>query len=602
MDFSYASKMKKTRKAVNTAKNAEGKSIREDNEPEIKPGMMSTIRKYALQNAVLHHGKADAGAVLGKVLGADPELKKELAKVRGLIADAVDEVNCSSPESQRKMLEEIAPELLERKEKSTELKELEDVDGKKGVVMRFAPSPSGPMHIGHAMTGGLTSLYVKKYGGKFILRIEDTNSENIYEPAYKQLVNDASWIFGNVSEVWIQSDRVQIYYDYLMKMIKLGAVYVCTCSQQEFKKHSDARKDCPCRALSPEENMKRWEKMLDREHGYREGEAVARFKSSMQDENPAMRDFPLARINDTKHPKQGLKYRVWPLMNFSVTVDDIEAGMTHIIRGKDHADNAKRQAMMYKVLNKKFPKTYFVGRYKFNGLELSCSKTKARIAKGEFSGWDDIRLPFLIALKRRGYQPGALMKYTQLNGLSSVDKTIEAEDFFKTINKFNKEIIDPIARRQFFISEPMNVRIDGAPRIETSIHMHPDHSEYGERKFSANGEFYITKEDYDSLEDGKLYRLMECLNFRKEKGKLVFSSRSVEDYKKEGAGIMHWLPADEGLAEVSVLMPDNTERRGLGEEAMLSMKVGDIVQLERFGFARLDSKDGKNISFWFAHK
>ncbi|MCX6710589.1 MAG: glutamate--tRNA ligase, partial [Candidatus Woesearchaeota archaeon] len=68
------------------------------------------------------------------------------------------------------------------------------------------------------------------------------------------------------------------------------------------------------------------------------------------------------------------------------------------------------------------------------------------------------------------------------------------------------------------------------------------------------------------------------------------------------AGIMHWLPADEGLAEVSVLMPDNTERRGLGEEAMLSMKAGDIVQLERFGFARLDSKDGKNISFWFAHK
>jgi len=289
-------------------------------------------------------------------------------------------------------------------------------------------------------------------------------------------------------------------------------------------------------------------------------------------------------------------------MNFSVTVDDIEAGMTHIIRGKDHADNAKRQAMMFRVLGKKFPKTYFVGRYKFIGLELSCSKTKARIAKGEFSGWDDIRLPFLIALKRRGYQAGAFMKYTQLNGLSSVDKTIEAEDFFKTINKFNKEIIDPAARRQFFIPEPVKIRIDGAPKIETSLLMHPDHPEYGERRFSADCEFYITKEDYDSLEDGKTYRLMECLNFRKEKGKLSFVSRGVGDYKKEGAGIMHWLPAGEGLAEVSVLMPDNTERRGFGEKAMLSMKVGDIVQLERFGFARIDSKEGNRISFWFAHK
>jgi glutamyl-tRNA synthetase len=583
------------------SRNHKEEEVSDESVPDVKPGLMSNIRKYALQNAVLYGGKANPGAVLGKMISSDPSLKSNLASIKELIADTIDEVNCSPPESQRQMLEMIAPELLEKKEKSNELRELDNVDSKKGVIMRFAPSPSGPMHIGHAITGGLTSLYVKKYNGKFILRIEDTNSDNIYRPAYEQLVTDAAWIFGNVSDVWIQSDRIQIYYDYIERMMKLGAVYVCTCPQDDFKKHADDMADCPCRALSEEENLKRWERMLDRK-GFSEGEAVVRFKSDMQDANPAMRDFPLARINDAEHPRQGLKYRVWPLMNLSVTVDDIEAGMTHIIRGKDHADNAKRQAMMYKVLGKKFPETYFVGRYQFNGLEISCSKTKAKIQRGEFSGWDDIRLPFLTALRRRGYQAGAFMKYTQLNGLSNVDKRIDAEDFFKTINKFNKEIIDPVSKRQFFVCEPVKVAIEGAPEIDASLHMHPDHPELGERKFSARGEFYISKEDYSSLQEGKLYRLMECLNFRKHGDSLVFSSRAVDEYKKEGSGIMHWLPAAEGLPEVSVLMPDGTQKNGLGEEYLRSLSIGDIVQFERFGFARLDSKEGNKISFWFAHK
>src|SRR4030042_256112 len=90
-------------------------------------------------------------------------------------------------------------------------------------------------------------------------------------------------------------------------------------------------------------------KMLDK-YGFREGQAVLRFKSDMKHKNPAMRDFPLARIVLTEHPRQKNKYRVWPLMNLAVTVDDIEMKMTHIIRGKDHLDNAKRQEMIYKVL------------------------------------------------------------------------------------------------------------------------------------------------------------------------------------------------------------------------------------------------------------
>jgi len=558
------------------------------------------ILKYALQNAI-KFGKANAGAVIGKVISENPDTKNNMKELAKEVNCIIEEISKLSNKEQLEKLKEIAPELLEKKEheERIELKELEDVPKKK-VIMRFAPSPSGPMHIGHAITGGLTSAYVKKYGGKFILRIEDTNSDNIYPPAYEMLPKEAEWIFGNVSEVWIQSDRMKIYYDYLTNLIKLNAVYVCTCSQEKFKEYSEKMEDCPCRNLSIEENIKRWENMFDKNKGYKEGEAVVRFKSSMQDKNPAMRDFPLARINDSEHPRQGFKYRVWPLMNLCVTVDDIEAGMTHIIRAKDHVDNAKRQEKIFNVLKKPFPKTYFVGRYNFKDLELSCSKTKERIEKGEFSGWDDIRLPFLAALRRRGYQPEAFMKYTKLVGLSPVDKTISAEEFFKIIDAFNKEIIDKTSKRFFFVHDYEKIKIKNAPKQKLKLRMHPT-VDLGFRELEVNDQFYIQKDDLKDLKENELYRLMDCLNFTKKGKEFVFDSLEHEKFKNKGKKIMHFLPADNNI-EIEILMNDATVLKGLAENNIQNLKVGEIIQFERFGFCRLDKIQNKKYYFWFTHK
>ncbi|UCC61377.1 MAG: glutamate--tRNA ligase, partial [Dehalococcoidia bacterium] len=128
-------------------------------------------------------------------------------------------------------------------------------------------------------------------------------------------------------------------------------------------------------------------------------------KTDINHPNPAMRDFPLMRINEHTHPRKGTEFRVWPLMNLAVFVDDVESGMTHIIRAKEHMSNAQRQEFLYRYFNKPIPETYFVGRINFTDLRISCSKTKVLIEEGKYSGWDDIRLPFLLALKRRGYQP-----------------------------------------------------------------------------------------------------------------------------------------------------------------------------------------------------
>ena len=397
--------------------------------------LKTKARAYALKNAIAYKGRANQGAVISGLFNEGLE-KSDVKKYAKIIGEVVSDVNGLSVEEQEKEFSKLKEEVSERDVREG-LPELPDA--KKGkVVMRFAPSPSGPMHIGHALTSCLSFLFVKEYGGKFIVRIEDTNPENIYEPAYKMLEKESQWLFDGIAEVQIQSDQMETYYKYVKKLLDKDAVYICTCSSEDFKKFSESKKDCPCRKLSKKENIERWNKMLD-DKGYGEGESVLRFKSDMKHKNPAMRDFPLARVNLSAHPRQKKKYRVWPLMNLAVSVDDIESKMTHIVRAKDHIDNARRQELIFNVLGKKFPWTGFLGNWHFKDMEISSTKMREAIEKGEYSGWDDAKLPTIASLKKRGYKPSAFWKFSERVGLTESDKVIDKKEYFQLLDTFNKD-------------------------------------------------------------------------------------------------------------------------------------------------------------------
>jgi len=392
---------------------------------------------YALKNAVDHEGKCQSGAVLAPLFheGLD---KAEVKNVMPKINEIVKKVNSMSLDEQKEELEETEKFISHRKARAEdELPELPNVP-KTGVIMRFAPAPSGALHVGHAISNTISSLYVEKYGGKFYVRIEDTNPEKTDKDAYKTIKEDCDWLFGNVKEYIIQSDRIAIYYKYAEDLIEKEKAYVCTCSQEEFKKLSEKMQDCPCRNIIKEDQKERWEKMLSKT-GYKEGEAVLRFKSNMQDKNPAMRDFPLARISLKEHPRQGNKYRVWPLMNLSVSVDDMEYGMTHVIRGKDHHDNAERQKMIFEVFGKEYPWTFFMGRIKFSDMKLGKRHIKAAIESGEFTGWEDDKLPTLVSLRKRKFNPIAFKKFATQRGLTSVDKVMDSKEFFAILERYAQE-------------------------------------------------------------------------------------------------------------------------------------------------------------------
>ncbi|PIN91395.1 hypothetical protein COU57_00820 [Candidatus Pacearchaeota archaeon CG10_big_fil_rev_8_21_14_0_10_32_14] len=398
-------------------------------------------RAYGLKNAIAYEGNASQGAIIAGLFAAGLE-KSDLPKNMKLISQILKEINSKDIEEQKDEFEKYKKFIGHRQERDG-LPELPEVDKKKGVITRFSPSPSGAMHIGHALTSSISYLFVKEYGGKMYLRIEDTNPENIFEPAYKLLEQDAAWLFENNFETVIQSERMELYYKYVDKFLKKDAVYVCTCQSEKFKELIDKMQTCPCRSLSSKENMSRWKKMLDpvSKKGYDEGEAVLRFKSDIKNKNPALRDFPLARINLSEHPLQKHKYKVWPLMNLAVTVDDIEMSVTHVIRAKEHRDNATRQKMMYVALGveKKYPWTSYLGRINLKDMELSATQITKGVNEGKYSGWDDPALPTLAALRKKGYKPQAFHKFAERIGLSENDKTMDKKEFFQLLDSFNRD-------------------------------------------------------------------------------------------------------------------------------------------------------------------
>ena len=549
------------------------------------------IEKYALANAFSHDGKAQQGTIIGKLIADDPKYREQMKVLAPKIGKLVAEVNKMSIAEQEKKLMQVFPEFFEKKiHEEKQLKDLPNaVKGK--VVMRFEPSFSGRLHIGHAYPFSLNYSYVKKYEGKLILRLADTNPNNVDASAYEGIPEDAKWLTSDgVDQIAIQSDKMLTYYKYVEEFISKGFAYVCTCDPEKWKELTLKKKACPCRSIAPKENLVRWQHMLK---DYKEGEAVLRIKTDIRHPNPAIRDWPAARIVTTPHPRQGKKYRVWPLMNLSVTIDDHESGVTHAIRAKEHMDNEKRQLYIYNYMKWKAPTQLYVGRIKFEDLELSKSKIRPMIESGKYSGWDDIRLPTLPALRRRGYQPHAIVDlYTDM-GVSEADKKISGEEFFKLLDATNRKIIDPVAHRYSFVADPVELNIKNAPNIkEIEVKLHPD-SDKEFKKIKVNNSVYVWGKDFNRFK-GQEVRLMHLYNI-KLNPKSEFTSKENKQIPK-----IQWVPTDFAV-RAEVLMPTGEVEKGFAEKNAEDLKVGDIIQFERFGFVKLEKKSKDKLIFVYTH-
>lgn len=553
------------------------------------------VRKYALQNAILHNGKADEGSVIGKVISVQPELKSEIKEVMKIVKSIVAEVNTLTLEEQKKMLEEKAPELLEKKVgKKVELPNLANVE--KEVVMRFAPGPSGPLHIGHTRAAILNDEYVKKYGGKYIIRLEDTNPLNIDPEAYESILEDLKWLGVEYHEVLEQSGRFEIYYEHAKKLLETGKAYICKCDVEDWRKDKQEKRPCPHRDLKSEEQLEMWDKMLNGE--YEEHEASLVVKTDLNHPNPALRDFVGLRIVKKSHPKTGDRYLVYPLYNFSVAIDDHLMGMTHVLRGKDHLNNTYRQEFIFNHFNWKKPTYVHYGLVQIVDTTLKTTLIKEGIKKGEFSGWDDIRLATLKALSKRGIQPESIRRYWVEVGIKEVDIKFSWDNLYA----FNKDIVDNEANRYFFVWNPKEIKIKGKEMIEGHAPLHPDHPKRGIRRTILQGKeglnVFVTEDDLAQIKPQERIRLKDLCNV------LLLSENEAEyigddlSVLKEGVKIIHWVGRD--ALPTKLYMPDGETKEGLSEH-ILEKDLGKVVQFERLGFVKVEQKEGGYEAF-FAHK
>jgi glutamyl-tRNA synthetase len=553
-----------------------------------KNNVKKIIEKYALQNAIKYDAAPSVNAVVKKLLGEHPGLRKDVKSLREIVEEEIKFVTAMNEEEKERRLDEIAPDLLlEIGEKRVPKRGLPDlpIDRLK-VVMRFAPNPNGPATVGSARGIIVNSEYATRYDGKFILRFDDTDPK-LKKPmleAYDWYLEDCEWLDAKPDEVIIASDRIDTYYVYAEELIGKGNAYICLCSSAAFKEYKKCGKPCPHRDVGIEENMEAWEKMLG--GVYDEGEAVMRIKTDMTAKNPALRDWVAFRIVRAPHPRVGEKYIIWPMLDFESAVEDHLLGITHIIRGKDLRDSEARQRFLYDSLRWDYPGTLHWGRIKIHEFgTLSTSSLRREIETGKYKGWDDPRLPTLMALRRRGIHPRAVRNFILGLGIGETDISLSMDNMYAE----NRKMIDETTNRYFFVWSPVRMELDKNAIAE--VPFHPARKVY--RRIEVQDAIYVCKED---IKDEKELRLKNLYNIEIVSRKPL-KAKFIGSVRKEGK-IIHWAPTDG--TRVKVVTPSG-EIDGIGER-LIENEIGNVVQFERFGFVRIDSLRGDTIIAYFAHR
>ena len=542
----------------------------------------TAVRKFALQNALEYDGEGQAGSVLGRLLSERPELRPEAKRLMGIVSGEVERANAMAMDegvdAVRAELERSAPDALER-EKHRKIEGLKELPGNtSSVVLRFAPNPNGPLTLGHSRGVVINSEYAKMHDGKVVLRFDDTDTR-VKPPlpdAYQWIEDEYAWLAGRPADIVVRaSDRMPIYLEYARRLLADGHGYVCRCPADEFRNHRESKKDCPCRSKDASNNLAEWESMNDGTLG--EGDAVVRIRTDMTLPNPALRDWPALRIQQTPHPMVADRYTVWPLLDFQSAIEDYEQGVTHIVRGKDLMDSTRKQSLLYEHLGWQYPETLYWGRVKvheFGG--FSTSSMRASIESGERTGWEDLRLPTIQSLRRRGFDARALRDFWVDLGVTQKDISVSMQ----TIESLNSSALDSTVERRSFVASPVSLDLDGHDGAVVEPPRHPDGEITGTRSWVLAKSIYIQEADCGN---GSL-RLKEFADISISGSKITIDSLERSDNRP----IVQWLP--ESMVREAVLFVPNgdeiDEIEGLLED--FELKVGNVYQLERIGFAMLE--------------
>jgi glutamyl-tRNA synthetase len=286
------------------------------------------------------------------------------------------------------------------------------------VILRFAPSPTGFLHIGGARTALFNWLLARRLGGKFILRIEDTDQVRSSKESIDAILDSMTWLGLDWDAGPIfQRDRLPIYREHVDRLLREGKAYPCYCTPEELEEKRQ-------RALREKRKPKYDGRCRDLQAPLPGRTAAIRFKAPREGKTilpdliKGTVEFDNAELDDLVI----LRSDGWPTYNFSVVVDDATLGITQVIRGDDHVNNTPRQILLYRALGYPLPQFAHVP------MILGADKTRLSKRHGATS---------VMAYKEMGYLPRALVNYLVRLGWSYGDQEVFTKE--ELIQKFSLE-------------------------------------------------------------------------------------------------------------------------------------------------------------------
>lgn len=484
------------------------------------------------------------------------------------------------------------------------------------VVVRFPPEASGYLHIGHAKAALLNQYYQQAFDGKLIMRFDDTN------PA-KENAEFEKVILGDVELLEIKPDmftHTSQYFDlmlqYCEKLIKEGKAFVDDTPAEEMKNERDQKVDSKNRNNSVEKNLKLWEEM---KKGSDIGiKCCVRAKIDMQSTNGCLRDPTIYRCKPEPHPRTGTQYKVYPTYDFACPIVDSIEGVTHVLRTMEYHDRDPQFYWFIEALGIRKPYIWEYSRLSMTNTVLSKRKLTWFVEQGLVDGWDDPRMPTVRGVLRRGMTVEGLRQFIQAQGSSRSVVFMEWDKIWA----INKKVIDPIAPRYTALeSYPVPVNLKNITSDNTiNVALHPKNPEIGNKTVWISKRLLIDQADAKTLKEGENTTFINYGNVmidkihRAQDGSVtsIDGTPNLEnkDYKKtlkitwladtpQSSMVETYCVYFDHIISKPLLGKDEDFKQFighqtrweipmLGEIELSKVKVGDIIQLQRRGFFRVD--------------
>jgi glutamyl-tRNA synthetase len=284
---------------------------------------------------------------------------------------------------------------------------------------------------------------------------------------------------------------------------------------------------------------------------------------------------------------------LWPTYDLANAVEDEVCGITHVLRSSEFRNEL--QQLIRDALKFRHLEVIQFSRFNFKGAPVSKRLLRPLVEKKLVSGWDDPRMPTVEGLKRRGIIASTIREFTEQVGYTKT----EHEYDWSMLLSLNRKLLDPVSRRMFFVPDPAILKVEGAPRRKAKIPFHPQ-NDLGHRTIDTADRFYLASGDLRAVRKGDIFRLMDLYNVQLTTTGPEHTAKYAGEELHPNTRKFQWVTPSH--LDVKVTVPDVLflegdqfnqgslkEVSGFAEESVRNLKVGDIVQFPRFGFARLDA-------------